>query len=113
MMSGDTIVTPPTICGFAEVELAHQQMRTHRACRVDRCAWKWVAYYTLVHHGRIAPQELSPRERAHLRGLDYPADATDRAAPDGTPEPQTFQQVIDGLAQLALPPTHSGSGGES
>ncbi|WP_328406223.1 hypothetical protein [Nocardia sp. NBC_00403] len=111
-MSVDTIVTPPNICGSAEVELAHRQMRRHRACRIDRCAWKWVAYYTLVHHGRIAPQEFSPRERAHLRGIDFPTDTTERCLPDGAPEPLAFQQVLDGLAQLALPPIHPGNGCE-
>jgi hypothetical protein len=111
-MNEDTIVTPPNICGSAEVELAHRQMRRHRACRIERCAWKWVAYYTLVQHGRIAPQELSPRERAHLRGIDFPTEATGRCLPDRTPEPQTFQHVLDGLAQLALPPTYPGTGGE-
>jgi hypothetical protein len=75
-MSDDTILTPPNICGFAEVELAHQQMRRHRACQIGRCAWKRVAYYTLVRHGRIAPPTLSPRERAHLRGIDFPAEST-------------------------------------
>ncbi|MFD0366204.1 hypothetical protein ACFQZZ_32610 [Nocardia sp. GCM10030253] len=111
-MREETIVTPPTICGSAEVELAHRQMRRHRACRIDRCAWKWVAYYTLVHHSRIAPQEFSPRERAHLRGIAFPIDTIERCQPDGAPELPTFQQVLDGLAQLALPPTYPGNGCE-
>ncbi|MEU2041684.1 hypothetical protein [Nocardia niwae] len=84
------------------MELAHRQMRLHRECRVDRCAWKWVAYYTLVRRGRIVPQQLSPRERAHRRGIAFPmvrADHPDRA--DGAPEPRTFQQVLQGLSKLA------------
>ncbi|WP_330253521.1 hypothetical protein OG874_02590 [Nocardia sp. NBC_00565] len=107
-MSEDTILTPPTICGRAEVELAHQQMRRHRACRIERCAWKWAAYYTLVRHGRIAPQELSPRERAHRRGIAFPAETIGGCLPIGTPGLGTFQQVLDGLTQLALPPTCPG-----
>ncbi|MEV6429170.1 hypothetical protein [Nocardia sp. NPDC051463] len=111
-MSEDVIVTPPNICGSAEIELAHRQMRRHRACRIDRCAWKWVAYYTLVHHGRIAPQEFSPRERAHLRGIDFPTDAAEHRLSDGAPELRTFQQVLDGLEHLALRPSHPGNGHE-
>ncbi|WP_433193848.1 hypothetical protein ACQP1G_34390 [Nocardia sp. CA-107356] len=104
-MSEDMILTKPTICGRAEVELAHRQMRRHRACQIERCAWKWAAFYTLVRHGRIAPQELSPRERAHKRGIDFPVDTTERCLSIGTPGLQTFQQVLDGLAQLVLPRT--------
>ena len=111
-MRDDTIVAPPKICGSAEVELAHRQMRRHRACRIERCAWKWVAYYTLVHHGRIAPQEFSPRERAYLRGIGFPADTAERGLPDGAPALETFQHVLDGLAQLALPPNYQGPGCE-
>jgi hypothetical protein len=111
-MSDDTILKPPNICGFAEVELAHQQMRRHRACRIDRCAWKRVAYFTLVRHGRIAPPKLSPRERAHLRGIDFPAESTGHSLPDSAPELQTLQHVLDGLAQLALPPNCRGNGRE-
>jgi hypothetical protein len=107
-MSDDTILAPPTICGRAEVELAHQQMRRHRSCRIQRCAWKWTAYYTLVRYGRIAPQTLSPRERAHRRGIAFLAEAIERCLPIGTPGLRTFQQVLDGLAELALPPIHPG-----
>lgn len=105
-----TVVAPPSICGSAEVELAHRLMRQHRQCRVDRCAWKWVAYYTLVRRGRIVPQELSPRERAHRRGIAFPTDHTDHPPyADGMPEPRTFQQVLDGLTKLAED-LRSGSG---
>ncbi|MFX0579063.1 hypothetical protein [Nocardia nepalensis] len=111
MMYEDALLNPPSICGCAEVELAHAQMRRHRACRISRCAWKRVAYYTLVRHGRIVPPKLSPRERAKLRGIDFPVD-TDRTLAEGTPELPTLHQVLDGLAQLALPPTSPGNGGE-
>lgn len=111
MMNEDTIVTPPRICGSAEVKLAHRQMRLHRACRIEQCAWKWVAYYTLVRRGRIVPQELSPRERAHSRGIAFPIDAAELGHPrDGIPDVMTFQQVLDGLARLALPATNPGNG---
>ncbi len=95
--SRETIVTPPTICAFAGIEFAHQQMRKHRACNIDRCAWKRTAFHTLVHFGRIVPQELSPRERAHRRGIDYPMEDTHNALAAATPTAQTFQQVLDGL----------------
>ncbi|WP_330232048.1 hypothetical protein OHA40_05910 [Nocardia sp. NBC_00508] len=102
MMNEVALVTPPTVCGLAEIELAHRQMQRHRACRIDRCAWKWVAYCTLVHYGRVEPPELSPRERAYLRGIAFPADDTDhRPSPAGTPKAVTFQQVLDGLSALA------------
>ncbi|MEU1546580.1 hypothetical protein [Nocardia sp. NPDC005745] len=84
------------------MELAHRQMRRHRECRVDRCAWKAVAFHTLVRHGRIVPQETSPRERAHRRGIDFPTDHTGPAlSADSMPEPRTFQEVLDGLGRLA------------
>ncbi|WP_174184690.1 hypothetical protein [Nocardia barduliensis] len=96
------LVAPPGICGSAEVELAHQQMRRHRDCRIDRCAWKSVAFHTLVRHGRIVPQRTSPRERAHLRGIDFPTDHAGTAlSADSMPEPWTFQQVLEGLRKLA------------
>ncbi|WP_433714446.1 hypothetical protein ACQP2U_10225 [Nocardia sp. CA-084685] len=109
-MTDDTILITPTICGRAEVELAHQQMRQHRACRIERCAWKWAAFYTLVRHGRITPQALSPRERAHRRGIAFPAETIEYCLPIGTPGLHTFQQVLDGLTQLAVPATRSDQG---
>ncbi|MET8878595.1 hypothetical protein [Nocardia sp. NPDC004604] len=111
-MPEDALLNPPNICAFAEVELAHAQMRRHRACRIQRCAWKRVAYYTLVQHGRIAPPQSSPRERARLRGIDFPIDTVDRSLPEGIPELRTLHQVLDGLAQLVLPPTCPGNGVE-
>lgn len=108
-MFEDALLYPPNICDFAEIELAHAQMRRHRPCRIERCAWKRVAYYTLVRHGRIALPKSSPRERARSRGIDFPVDTIDRWLPEGMPELRTLHEVLDGLAQLALPPTFSGS----
>ncbi|MEV2220431.1 hypothetical protein AB0E01_11180 [Nocardia vinacea] len=101
-MSEEMIATPPAICGSAEIELAHQQMRRHRACRIEMCAWKWVAYYTLVANGRIAPQTLSPRERAHRRGIEFPAapsPAAESRSDCGTPGFTLLHRVLDGLVQ--------------
>lgn len=109
MTNADALLTPPNICGFAEVELAHAQMRQHCVCRIERCAWKRAAYYTLVRHGRITPPKLSPRERAHMRGIEFPKVTINFYLPEGMPELQTFQDVLDGLAQLALP-TNPGNG---
>ncbi|MFQ6397679.1 hypothetical protein ACLMAJ_30075 [Nocardia sp. KC 131] len=112
-MNEDALLIPPNVCGLAEVELAHAQMRLHRACRIERCVWKRAAYYTLVRHSRITPPTLSPRERAHRRGIEFPKGAIP-SLPEGTPELQTFQDVLDGLAQLALPTNRAtDAGGES
>ncbi|WP_280491317.1 hypothetical protein [Nocardia asiatica] len=101
MMQRPVILAPPRVCASAEVELAHQQMQRHRACRIERCAWKWVAYCTLVWSGRIVPQRFSPRERAHRRGIAFPLDYSGRGpALEGTPEVATLRQVLEGLAQL-------------
>ncbi|MFI5540501.1 hypothetical protein ACIA5H_29330 [Nocardia sp. NPDC051900] len=62
-MNRHVIVVPPRACASADPEVAHQQMRRHRACRIEQCAWKWVAYCTLVQSGRMVPQQFSPRER--------------------------------------------------
>ncbi|WP_280271047.1 hypothetical protein [Nocardia wallacei] len=110
---GGVRVDPPGICGLAEVESAHRLMQRHRGCRVEHCDWKRVAYLTLVLHGRLAPQELSPRERAHLRGIPFPGGSGnplpehDAAPPLGGPvfatDRPTLQQVLDGLTRLAMP----------
>ncbi|MFJ1456354.1 hypothetical protein [Nocardia sp. N2S4-5] len=104
-VTGDMIVTTPRVCGLAEVPLAHQQMQRHRSCRIDRCGWKWIAYCTLVQHGRIAPQQSSPRERAHARGIDFAGSGIGPSSVADATELQTLQQVLDGLAALAVPPT--------
>ncbi|MGY4099552.1 hypothetical protein ACW2Q0_08320 [Nocardia sp. R16R-3T] len=103
-MSEETIVTPLALCGSAEIELAHQQMRRHRACRIQVCAWKWVAYHTLVAYGRIAPQTLSPRERAHRRGIEFLAaapqsPATRSLSACGTAEFTLLHRVLNGLEE--------------
>ncbi|MBF6332441.1 hypothetical protein [Nocardia transvalensis] len=101
-MKENTIVTPPNICGLTEIELAHTQMQRHRACRTDRCAWKWVAYHTLVHHNRLTPQKMTLRERAQMRGINFAADDVDHElAPGSRPEDMTFQEVLDALSKLA------------
>ncbi|WP_227997430.1 hypothetical protein [Nocardia australiensis] len=102
-MNDGALLIPPNICGFAEVEVAHTQMRQHRACRIERCVWKRAAYYTLIRHGRITPPTLSPRERAHRRGIEFPTDTATPYPAEGMPELRMFQHVLDGLAQLALP----------
>lgn len=102
-MNRHVIVVPPRACASADLEVAHQQMQRHRACRIEQCAWKWVAYCTLVQSGRMVPQQFSPRERAHRRGIVFPIDHSERGpALEGTPDVVTFQQVLDGLARPAL-----------
>jgi hypothetical protein len=109
-MGEGTIVTPPEVCGDADVELAHEQMRKHRGCRIGRCVWKAAAYYTLVDADRLAPQSLSPRERAAARGLEFPP--LDRETyPDGGPTYQTLREVLDKLTELALPAPGANGGG--
>ncbi|MCP2291805.1 hypothetical protein [Nocardia amikacinitolerans] len=96
-MSDDRILTPPTICANADIELAHRQMQRHRACRIEYCAWKWVAYYTLVASGRIAPQALSPRQRAYRRGIAFPLARPE--PPCGAAELVSLFEVLDGLTR--------------
>ncbi|MEV5834186.1 hypothetical protein [Nocardia sp. NPDC052112] len=95
-------MTPPRVCGYADVELAHQQMRTHRACRLGRCVWKAAAYYTLADAGRITPQSLTPRERAAARGIQFPPLDSEPLA-DGGPRYRTLREVLDRLSDLASP----------
>jgi hypothetical protein len=99
------IVTPPRVCerSLTEVGWAHETMRRHRSCRIDRCVVKWAAYSTLVHAGKIAPQTDSPRIRAHKAGVQF-STVTDCGHPADTPNIQTFQQVLDSLTGLAVPP---------
>ncbi|MGW4770174.1 hypothetical protein ACWEO2_19265 [Nocardia sp. NPDC004278] len=98
-MSERTIVTPPRVCASADVELAHEQMREHRACQVGRCVWKTAAYYTLVHAGRLAPQSLTPRERAFARGLEFPPLDRELCG-EGGPTAQTLREVLDKLTEF-------------
>lgn len=111
LVSAELIVTTPNICGAAEIDLAHRLMRRHLECRIHQCAWKWVAYRTLVYCGRIAPQTLSPRERAYRRGIEFPTTPPSLRPPlgptasslfsCGATEPVTLHQVLDGLRELA------------
>lgn len=110
MRSDDTIVTPPRVCGSADVELAREQMRRHRACWVGRCVWKAAAYYTLVDAGCLVPQSLSPRERAAARGIAFPPLDCEAHA-DGGPTFRTLREVLDRLTELALPDADVNSGG--
>ncbi|WP_433726237.1 hypothetical protein ACQP0C_32575 [Nocardia sp. CA-129566] len=110
-MREDTIVTPPRVCGYADIALAHEQMREHRACRIGRCVWKAAAYYTLVDAGRLAPQSLTPRERAAARGLEFPALDREGCA-QGGPTIRTLREVLDRLNELVLPIPGADSGGD-
>ncbi len=100
--SDNPIVAPPHVCSYAEVELAHEQMRRHRNCRIHGCAWKAAAYQTLVHAGRLAPQSVTPRQRAAQRDLAFPV-LGEEARPEVTPTPQTLREVLERLTDLALP----------
>ena len=105
-----TIVTPPGVCGHADIELAHEQMRKHRGCRLGRCVWKAAAYYTLVDAGRLAPQSLTPRERAAARGIEFPSLGGEPLALGGPPQ-RTLREVLDRLSELALPVPGANVGG--
>ncbi|MGQ4600454.1 hypothetical protein [Nocardia sp. R6R-6] len=100
-MSIGIVVAPPLICGDADVELAHRLMQAHRACRIDRCAWKLAAYHTLVVYGRIVPQTRSPRERAAERKISFPPMEDDNTFPECTFPSQTLRQVLDQLNRLS------------
>ncbi|MEV2222210.1 hypothetical protein AB0E01_20340 [Nocardia vinacea] len=101
-MNDYAVLTPPRVCGHADVRLAHELMRQHRVCRVDLCVWKSAAYYTLVATGHLAPQTLTPRERAAARGIDFPPlDAQPPVC--GGPPLRTLREVLDRLSELALP----------
>ena len=103
----DTFVSTPGLCEHTQIDLAHELMQAHRSCRVQHCAWKQVAYRTLVHYRRLEPPRWSPRERAHLRGVEFPLRAAIYGAPAPTEVPAaTFQQVLAGLNELANEPRH-------
>ncbi|MFI6957072.1 hypothetical protein ACIBJI_26855 [Nocardia sp. NPDC050408] len=90
------------VCGRADVSLAHELMRQHRVCRVDLCIWKSAAYYTLVAAGHLAPQTLTPRERAAARNAAFPPlDAQPSVC--GAPPLRTLREVLERLSELALP----------
>lgn len=56
----EALVCVPSICDLAQIELAHDLMQRHRNCRADNCAWKQLAYRTLVHCRRIEPPLVEP-----------------------------------------------------
>ncbi|AHH22241.1 hypothetical protein NONO_c74860 [Nocardia nova SH22a] len=98
----DALLVPPGICGLAQADLAHDLMRRHRDCRAERCAWKQVAYRTLVQLGRIEPPNSSSRERAHRHGIEFPYRSDVYGVRERTEATaETFQQVLDGLKALA------------
>lgn len=109
-MGKDTILAPPSVCGYVDIELAHEQMRQHRACGIGRCVWKAAAYYTLVDAGRLVPQSLTPRERAAARGLEFPP-LDSQVHVDGGPTLRTLREVLDKLTELTLPGTDGGGHG--
>ncbi|MFI7668593.1 hypothetical protein [Nocardia sp. NPDC049526] len=98
----DMIVTPPQVCGCADVELAHELLRAHLACRVARCVWKAAAYYTLIEAGRLVPQTATPRERAAARGIAFPP-LDSEPLPQSGPNVHTLREVLDKLSELAQP----------
>lgn len=102
MSGGITAIAAPQVCGEADVALAHEQMRIHRGCRVDRCVWKAAAFHTLVKAGRMVPQALSPRIRAAMRGIAFPA-LDHEPPPIGGPSSGTLRAILDKLDELATP----------
>ncbi|WP_280273248.1 hypothetical protein [Nocardia wallacei] len=101
-MGDDAIVVPPAVCGYADAESAHEQMRRHRECRLDRCVWKAAAYHTLVETGCLAPQSVTPREGAAARGIAY-SPLRIELPPPAAPTAETLREVLDRLSELALP----------
>ncbi|WP_157170915.1 hypothetical protein [Nocardia araoensis] len=88
------------------MRLAHEQMRAHLACRIERCAWKAAAYRTLVITGRLTPQAVSHRERAAARGLRFPSQ-DERGDTDRTLDVHTIRAVLEQLSALPTPPESS------
>lgn len=97
------LLVPPGICAHADVRLAHEQMRVHLACRIERCAWKAAAYRTLVITGRLTPQAVSHRERAAARGIGFPSH-DESGDVDHVLGVHTIQAVLERLSALAAPP---------
>ncbi|MEV5837802.1 hypothetical protein [Nocardia sp. NPDC052112] len=52
--------------------------------------------------GHLAPQTLTPRERAAARGIDFPPLAA-RPLVYGDPPLRALREVLDRLSELALP----------
>jgi hypothetical protein len=99
----DAVCAPPEVCGHADVRLAHEQMRAHRGCRIERCVWKAAAYHTLVSAGCLAPQAMSPRERAASRGIRFPS-LEESGCSGAQPTVHTLQEVLARLTKLAAAP---------
>ncbi|MFE7743605.1 hypothetical protein [Nocardia sp. NPDC057455] len=97
------LLVPPGMCHQADARLAHEQMRAHLGCRIERCAWKAAAYRTLVITGRLTPQAVSHRERAAARGMDFPSHDGTRSA-EHTLDVHTIQAVLERLSTLTPPP---------
>lgn len=97
-------VAPQPLCDFADVELAHALSQRHRACRIHQCVWKAAAQHTLVMAGRLVPQSMSPRERAAVRGIDYPPTPGTGKPRQGGPTLGTLREVLDRLESLAHDP---------
>lgn len=102
MSSGITTIAAPQVCEAADTALAHEQMRIHRDCRVERCVWKTAAFHTLVQAGHLVPQSLSPRVRAAIRGIAFPA-LDHEPPPAGGPSSHTLRSVLAKLDELAMP----------
>lgn len=111
--TGDTILVPDDICAHADLELAHHQMQLHRTCRIDLCAWKWVAYLTLIHHGHVVPPDTSPHDRALERGLAQPGSDSPTRTTEPEAEPDraahTSPAAHDHHLISTLPPKESNS----
>lgn len=99
----DGLLVPPGICARADVRLAHEQMRAHLTCRIERCAWKAAAYRTLVIAGRLTPQAVSHRERAAARGIGFPSH-DESGNTDHALDVHTIQAVLERLSALTAPP---------
>ncbi|WP_067891423.1 hypothetical protein [Nocardia vaccinii] len=102
MSGGITTIAAPRVCEAADIALAHDQMRIHRGCRVERCVWKAAAFHTLVQTGRLVPQSLSPRVRAAIRGIAFPALDHEPPPIDG-PSSHTLRTILAKLDELAMP----------
>lgn len=102
-LMAEILVALPTVCGHTDVQLAHELMRRHRACRVGRCMWKAAAHRTLVLSGQLAPQSKTPRERAAERGIEFPAPQTGAPRVGESPALGTLREVLDRLTKLGLP----------
>lgn len=108
--TGNTVVVPDEICPHADLALAHHQMQLHRACRIDLCAWKWVAYTTLIHHGHVVPPDTSPHDRALRRGLPDPT-STNLSDLAGPSNPNPHDPAISPARLDPHPNDHDPTGG--